>query len=100
MRLDHLIGVAVSFGIGDGFFLGGEGELQLPVHIAAAEPAHQRVDLRRFGRLELEQPLARAGLSGLHRRLGWLIDTGNHDETPRSGLQRRLRALQNPLSFV
>src|SRR5579872_5907675 len=69
---------AVALAIGDRFLGGVEAQVDLLSHVAGARPAHQRLDLARLFRLEIENPFFGLGAARLHGRLGRLIDSRKH----------------------
>ena len=75
-RLENLILDAMLLCIGNRFLLGVEAEGHLCSRIARAGPAHERLDLARTARLEIEHPFPGLGPAGLHGGLGGFVDAG------------------------
>src|SRR3954447_711988 len=83
------VGDALAGRVGDRLLLRVEPQLHLLARVAGRRPAHQRLDLARLDAGELEQPLLRPGLAGLHRGLGGLVDAGGgHRSVSLSGARR------------
>src|SRR5215207_6057194 len=76
LRLLDPVGDALAGRVGDRLLLRVEPQLHLLARVAGRRPAHQGLDLARLDAVELEQPLLRPGLAGLHRGLGGLVDAG------------------------
>jgi hypothetical protein len=72
---------AVAVAIGDRFFLRGELQPQLLLHVGRGGPAHERLDLTRRLGFEHEQPLFGIGLTRLHRGARRLVDAGRHSDS-------------------
>ena len=76
LRLLDPVGDALAGRVGDRLLLRVEPQLHLLARVAGRRPAHQGLDLARLDAVELEQPLLRPGLAGLHGGLGGLVDAG------------------------
>src|SRR5581483_5425224 len=76
--LENFVGQAVALAIGDRLFLGVETQAHLLTHVAGGSPAHQGLDLTRLVRLEIEHPVLRVGLAGLHGGFCRLVDARGH----------------------
>ena len=61
-----------------GLLAGVEAQADLALGVAAAGPAHQRIDLARVGGRKFQHPALGLGGTGLHRGAGGLIDAHGH----------------------
>ena len=87
-RLADLVATAVRFlhhefqtmiaGVILGLLAGVKAQADLALGVAAAGPAHQRIDLARVGGREFQHPALGLGGTGLHRGAGGLIDAHGH----------------------
>src|ERR1700722_11068854 len=75
---EHLVGDAMALAIGDRFLGRIEAQPDLLGHIAGARPTHQRLDLARLLRLEVEHLVLGLGGARLHRGLRRLVDSCDH----------------------
>src|SRR5207237_9040657 len=76
--LDHLVGDARPFAIGNGLFLAVETQAELLFHVARRSPAHQGLDVARLLRLVIEPPFPGRCPARLHRVFGGLKDACDH----------------------
>ena len=82
LRLDDLVGQALSFGIGDGFVLGVEVEAHLAPHVGTGGPAHQRLGMTRHFRREFQAPPLGLASARLHRIASGTVDFSKHAPLP------------------
>src|SRR6476659_4443408 len=78
LRFNHLIGNGLALAIVHSFFLGFEVKGDLPLHVAGAGPAHQRLDHLRLLGFVFKPPLLGYGGPRLHSVFGGLKDACGH----------------------